>query len=287
MSKSLLEFASVLYGYPCSRQPAIQSLSLKVPNGKRCGIIGQNGCGKTTFFLLANGLYQPQSGTILWKGEPVQYDRRSLTQLRQQIGLVFQNPEHQLVASTVEEDISYGLCNIDLPESEIAQRVQQAIADFDLQELAQQPIHNLSLGQKKRVSIADVMVLRPRLLLLDEPTAYLDPRHTRELIGQLQQIHESGTTILLASHDLDFVYRWADWVFVMDRGQLILEGTPQDVFEQREILERLQLGVPLEIELIEQLKAIAVKNSGITELNITALTLKQLQQKMFQSRQFL
>jgi cobalt/nickel transport system ATP-binding protein len=276
MSEWILEFVNVNYSYPCNLQPAIQSLDLKVPAGKKCGLIGQNGCGKTTFFLLANGLYRPKDGTIYWQGNPIQYDRRSLTQLRQQIGLVFQNPEHQLVASIVEEDISYGLCNLGLPESEIARRTQQAIADFDLQELAHQPIHNLSLGQKKRVSIADVMVLQPQLLLLDEPTAYLDPRHTSELIGQLHQIHASGTTILLASHDLDFVYSWADWVLVMDRGQLILEGTPEAVFEHRDILEELQLGVPLAIALIEDIKAIAATNGDIISLN-----LEQLKQRIF------
>jgi cobalt/nickel transport system ATP-binding protein len=98
------------------------------------------------------------------------------------------------------------------------------------------------------------MLLKPSLLLLDEPTAYLDPRHTRQLVHQLEQIHQGGTTIVLASHDLDFVYPWADWIFVMDQGRLVLEGTPQDVFEHRERLEQLQLGIPLAIELIEQLK---------------------------------
>ncbi len=256
MPQPILEFDRTFYSYPCGSRVAIQGLNLKVPAGKRCGLIGQNGCGKTTFFLLANGLYQPQQGTVRWEGEPFRYDRKSLMQLRQQIGLVFQNPEHQLVASTVEEDISYGLYNLGLAEAEVARMVQEAIEQFDLTELANQPIHNLSLGQKKRVSIADIMVLKPKLLLLDEPTAYLDPRHTRKLIGLLQQIHASGTTILLASHDLDFIYRWADWIFVMDRGQLILEGTPETVFAGREVLEQLQLGVPLAIELMEQMRAI-------------------------------
>lgn len=256
MSEWILEFIDVSYSYPCSRQAAIQGLTLRVPTGKKCGLIGQNGCGKTTFFLLANGLYQTQHGVIRWQGQPIHYDRAFLTQLRQQIGLVFQNPEHQLVVSTVEEDISYGLCNLGLPEPEVAQRVQQAIAQFDLSELAHQPIHHLSLGQKKRVSLADVMVLQPQLLLLDEPTAYLDARHTQELIGQLQRIHAAGTTIVLASHDLDFLYRWADWIFVMDQGQLVLEGPPHSIFAQRQRLEQLQLGVPLAIELIDRIKAI-------------------------------
>lgn len=277
----ILEFSNVIYGYPCSRQSALQGLTLKVPRGKRCGLIGQNGCGKTTFFLLANGLYQPQSGSIYWQGKQIRYDRPSLMQLRQQIGLVFQNPEHQLVASTVEEDISYGLYNLELSNPEIADRVQQAIAHFDLTQLAHHPIHHLSLGQKKRVSIADVMVLQPKLLLLDEPTAYLDPRHSQELIEQLQRIHQAGTTILLASHDLDFVYQWADWIFVMDQGQLILEGTPETVFEQRAILDRLQLGVPIAIELLNQVQAIAEQNC-----DRKTVTWEQIRYQVLQARRY-
>lgn len=278
----ILEFDRTFYSYPCNSRSAIQDLSLKVPAGKRCGLIGQNGCGKTTLFLLANGLYQPQQGSLRWEGELFRYDRKSLMQLRQQIGLVFQNPEHQLVAATVEEDISYGLYNLGLTEPEIARRVQEAIAQFDLTELANQPIHNLSLGQKKRVSIADVMVLKPKLLLLDEPTAYLDPRHTRQLINLLQQIHATGTTILLASHDLDFIYRWADWIFVMDGGQLILEGTPETVFARREVLEQLQLGVPLAIELMEQLRAIVEQDERSKMPDF-----EELQQQILQSRRLL
>ncbi len=279
MSKCILEFYDTFYSYPCSSRSAIHGLNLKVPAGKRCGLIGQNGCGKTTFFLLANGLYQPQRGIICWEGEPFRYDRKYLMQLRQQIGLVFQNPEHQLVASTVEEDISYGLYNLGLAQRDIARMVQEAIEQFDLTELATQPIHNLSLGQKKRVSIADIMVLKPKLLLLDEPTAYLDPRHTGQLIGLLQEIHASGTTILLASHDLDFIYRWADWVFVMDGGQLVLEGTPESVFAQREVLEKLQLGVPLAIELMEQMRAM-VEKDDTSQMH----TFEQWQQQILQKR---
>jgi cobalt/nickel transport system ATP-binding protein len=264
MSDWMLEFENVSFCYPCSSRSALDQLTLKVPHQKRCALIGQNGCGKTTFFLMAAGLYQPQIGRVYWQGNPCRYDRPSLTQLRQHLGLVFQNPDHQVVASTVEEDISYGLHNLDLPAAEIHQRMQQAIADFDLTDLVHQPIHHLSLGQKKRLSIADIMVLNPKLLLLDEPTAYLDPRHTRDLLDQLQQIHAGGTTILLASHDLDFVYRWADWVFVMDQGHLVLEGPPDAVFAQREILEQLQLGLPLAIELLEQLQAIATATQEIS-----------------------
>ena len=250
MQEWLLEFEQVNYTYLGAQQSALNGLTLRIPAHKRCALIGQNGCGKTTLFLLANGLYKPNKGSVRWQGKSLNYDRNSLMKLRQKVGLIFQDPEQQLVASTVEEDISYGLCNLGLPEVEIQQRVEQALVEFGLAELAQRPVHHLSLGQKKRVSIADVMVLRPELLLLDEPTAYLDKLHTRNLMATLKKIHAAGTTILMATHDLDLVYRWADWIFVMDKGRLVLEGKPQDVFTQRDILEELQLGVPLIYEML-------------------------------------
>ena len=250
MQQFLLEFEQLYYTYPSANESALNGLNLRIPYHKKCALIGQNGCGKTTLFLLANGLYKPQKGSVNWQGKPLKYDRQSLMKLRQQVGLVFQDPEQQLVGSTVEEDISYGLCNLGLPTGEIKQRVEQALVEFELTQLAQRPVHHLSLGQKKRVSIADVMVLKPELLLLDEPTAYLDKLHTRKLMATLKKIHADGTTIVMATHDLDLVYRWADWIFVMDRGQLVIEGKPQDVFNQREILEDLQLGVPLIYEML-------------------------------------
>ncbi len=253
MSQWLLEFEDIYYTYPGTTQPAIASLTLRIPQGKRCAVIGQNGCGKTTLFLLANGLYKPQQGSIRYAEKRLKYNRKSLIDLRQQVGLVFQNPEQQLIASTVEEDISYGLCNLGLSEAVIAQRVQQVLKQFELTSFATKPVHQLSLGQKKRVSLAGVMVLQPTLLLLDEPTAYLDPLHTGQLMQTLDTIHGEGTTILMATHDLEWVYRWADWVFVLDRGKLILEGTPQNIFSQRDIMETLQLGVPLAFELLSLL----------------------------------
>ncbi|BDA73894.1 Cobalt transport protein ATP-binding subunit [Calothrix sp. PCC 7716] len=259
MQEFILEFEQVDYNYPNTKNKALNGLTLKIPTGKKCALIGQNGCGKTTFFLLSNGLCQPNSGQILWKQRPIDYNRKSLIQLRQKVGLIFQDPEQQLVASTVEEDISYGLCNLGLLETEIKARVEQALVEFGLTELAQRPVHHMSLGQKKRVSIADVMVLQPELLLLDEPTAYLDKLHTHNLMTTLKKIHSSGTTILMASHDLDLVYRWADWVFVMADGRLLLEGKPAEIFNQREIIEELRLEIPLIHEIVSTLELIDEK----------------------------
>ena len=137
-----------------------------------------------------------------------------------------------------------------LPEPEIKDRVEEALVEFGLTALAERPVHHLSLGQKKRVSIADVMVLRPELLVLDEPTAYLDIKHTRNLIATMKKIHQDGTTLVMATHDLDLVCQWADWVFVMDKGRLMVEGKPQDVFSQRQLLSELELGVPFIYEML-------------------------------------
>ena len=273
----MLKFERVYYTYPGSQHPAIVDLSIEIPQGKRCAIIGQNGCGKSTLFLLANGLYQPQQGQIFWHQSLVRFDRHSLIKLRQQVGLVFQNPEQQIVATTVEEDISYGLYNQGLSTPIIAERVQQALIDFNLTELAQTPIHHLSLGQKKRVSIADVMVLQPELLLLDEPTAYLDPRHTRLLIATLQQIHAAGTTVVMATHDLDLVYRWADWVLVIDRGRLVMAGTPVDIFSQKETLAALEIDIPIAVELLGEVQKF-IDAVGADENS----QLKYLQQRLVQ-----
>ncbi|MDB9314980.1 ABC transporter ATP-binding protein [Spirulina sp. CS-785/01] len=247
----LMEFDQVAYTYPCSPQPALQGISWQIPQGKRCAVIGQNGCGKTTLFRLANGLYRPQRGVVRFSGEPLRYNRQALSQLRRQVGLVFQNPEQQLVATTVEEDLSYGLCNLGLAAREIEPRVQQTLQDFELTPLADYPVNYLSLGQKKRVAIADVMILQPTLLFLDEPTAFLDPKQTRSLRQLLDRIQATGTTIMIATHDLNFVYDWADWVFVMNHGQLIMENTPEDVFCQRHTLEDLGLGTPILVDVLD------------------------------------
>lgn len=190
-----IEFEAIQYTYPCRLQPAIADLSLNIPVGKACALIGRNGCGKTTLFRLANGLYRPQRGLIRWHGKPLRYQPAVLRQLRRQVGLVFQDPEQQLVATTVEEDLSYGLCNHDVPVAEIALRVQQALHDFDLVELATTPVNTLSLGQKRRLAIADIAILQPQLLLLDEPLAYLDPPQQRNLCQILARLQAAGTTV--------------------------------------------------------------------------------------------
>lgn len=241
----LLEFKDIYYSYPMATAPTLKGLSFRLPKHKKTAIIGQNGCGKSTMFLIADGLCQPDRGTVRLDDTPLTFDQSSLNRWRQRVGLVFQDPEQQLVAPTVAADISYGLCNQGLPDSEVAIKVTKTLADFQLEHLAMSPLQHLSLGQKKRVSIAGVMALQPELLLLDEPTAYLDPIQTRNLLTELDAIANLGTTLLVATHDLDFVYQWADWVLVMEQGELIAAGETLTVFEQLQALPTFKLGMPM------------------------------------------
>ncbi|MFM7425306.1 MAG: energy-coupling factor ABC transporter ATP-binding protein [Elainella sp.] len=261
----LLEFNQVEFTYTGGQAPALRQLSFGLSAGRGYAIIGPNGCGKTTLFQLTNGLHRPQRGQIFWQDRPLRYGRAELNQLRQQVGLVFQDPEQQIIAPTVEQDLAYGLGNLQLPEPEIAARVGQALREFDLLALADWPVQYLSLGQKKRVSIADVMVLRPRLLLLDEPTAYLDPAQTRSLLRQLRQIQTSGTTLVIASHDLEFVNTWADWIFVMHQGRMVAEGQPQQIFSQRQLLDQIGLGIPPSLKLLAAVEEM-LRQAGQSDL---------------------
>jgi cobalt/nickel transport system ATP-binding protein len=244
MSEYLLEFRDIYYSYPMAETPTLKGLSFRLPKHQKTALIGQNGCGKSTMFLIADGLCQPDRGIVTLDNLPLTFDRSSLNRWRQRVGLVFQDPEQQLVAPTVATDISYGLCNQGLPDSAVAAKVTKILADFNLESLAMSPLQHLSLGQKKRVSIAGVMALQPDLLLLDEPTAYLDPIQTRNLLIELDSIAQRGTTLLIATHDLDFVYQWADWVLVMEEGRLIAEGETLKVFEQLQSMPSFKLGMP-------------------------------------------
>jgi cobalt/nickel transport system ATP-binding protein len=253
MSEYLLEFRDIYYSYPMAETPTLQGLSFRLPKRQKTALIGQNGCGKSTMFLIADGLCQPDRGIVTLDNLPLTFDRSALNRWRQRVGLVFQDPEQQLVAPTVAADISYGLCNQGLPDSEVAVKVTKILADFNLESLAMSPLQHLSLGQKKRVSIAGVMALQPELLLLDEPTAYLDPIQTRNLLIELESIAKRGTTLLIATHDLDFVYQWADWVLVMEEGRLIAEGETLKVFEQLQFMPSFELGMPTLWQIWSQL----------------------------------
>ncbi|MFD2170419.1 energy-coupling factor ABC transporter ATP-binding protein [Tumebacillus lipolyticus] len=253
--KPILEVQDLTYAYPGTSHLALQGMTLRIPAGKKTAICGQNGSGKSTFFLHAIGIHRPKSGALHWKGAPYSYQHKELAKLRQNIGLVFQDPEQQLILHTPYEDVSYGLRNAKLPEPEIRSRTESILEQMGLAHLAHTPLHHLSLGQKKRVSLAGVLALQPELLLLDEPTAFLDRRSEHQLVDELERIHQQGITLVMATHDLNLAYAWADWILVFDRGTCVMEGTPEEVFHEVEKIEALGLEMPMLLDIWQALPA--------------------------------
>ncbi|MGO4274558.1 energy-coupling factor ABC transporter ATP-binding protein [Paenibacillus sp. TAF58] len=250
---TILETLEVSFSYPASQNMALNKLKLRIPEGKKTAICGHNGSGKSTLFLQAIGIHSPSSGQVVWKNEALTYTRKELKQLRQDVGLVFQDPEQQLILNTPFEDVTYGLRNAAVPEPEITRRAEAILRTMGLEHLAHTPIHHLSLGQKKRVALAGVLVLEPKLLLLDEPTAYLDRISEQQLVEELDRIHSRGITLVMATHDMNLAYSWADWILVMDRGQCVMEGTPDEIFNDSKSIHNLGLDRPMLLDLWEAL----------------------------------
>ncbi|TXK84690.1 energy-coupling factor ABC transporter ATP-binding protein [Paenibacillus sp. N3.4] len=246
---SILETLEVTFSYPGTQANALNKMNIRIPAGKKTAICGHNGSGKSTLFLQAIGIHAPTSGQVMWNNQPLTYTRKELKQLRQDVGLVFQDPEQQLILNTPYEDISYGLRNAGLPEAEIKQQTEAILHTMNLTHLAQKPIHHLSLGQKKRVALAGVLVLQPKLLLLDEPTAYLDRISEQQLLAELNRIQANGMTLVMATHDMNLAYSWADWMLVLDQGKCVMEGTPDEIFSNSEAIKTLGLDLPMLLEL--------------------------------------
>ena len=214
----LLEFENVTFRYP-DGNVGLDGCSLTIGKGSRNALIGANGAGKTTLFQHANGLLRHQTGAIRYADQPLDYSRGGLRTLRSAVGLVFQNPDQQLFSASVQEDVSFGPLNLGLDMDTVRQRVQDALSAVRMAEYADRPVHNLSFGQKKRVCIAGVLAMEPELLILDEPMAGLDQRMRGELLAVLDGLHARGITLLLATHDIDFAYRWAQRVHLIDAGR--------------------------------------------------------------------
>ena len=218
MNATLLELREVSYRYP-DGSVGLTDCSLAIRRGSRNVLIGANGSGKTTLFQHANGLLRPKSGVVRYAGVEVDYSRAGLRGLRGKVGMVFQNPDHQLFSASVQEDVSFGPLNLGLDMATVRTRVAAALQAVGMAGHADKAVHNLSFGQKKRVCIAGVLVMQPELLILDEPMAGLDHAMQQELLTVLDDLHADGITLLLATHDIDFAYRWAERIHLMAAGR--------------------------------------------------------------------
>lgn len=253
----ILSAEGLRYAYP-GGVAALKGLDLDVPRGGRLVILGPNGAGKTTLLLHLNGTLRPSAGTLMVDNRPAAWDRRSLTQWRSMVGLVLQDPDDQLFAGTVYQDISFGPLNLGLSNEDVRQRVEDALAAMRIDDLADRPIHMLSGGQKKRVAIAGVLAMRPKVLVLDEPTAGLDSHGVSHLLAALGHLTDNGTTIVYSTHDVDLACAWSDSVAIFHDGVVIGHGEAREVLTDGDLLRRAHLRRPLVLDV-----GLAVRESGL------------------------
>ena len=235
----------------------LHGIDLEIEEGQFVALLGHNGCGKSTMAKLFNGMLLPTAGKVLVDGMDTSDESLQL-QVRRQVGLVQQNPDNQLVAGVVEEDVAFGPENLGVPPQEIRRRVDAALKAVDMYEYREHAPHKLSGGQKQRVAIAGVIAMETKCIVLDEPTAMLDPRGRKEVMDTIQYLNrEKGITIVLITHYMDEAVQ-AGRVVVMDEGEILMDGTPREVFSQVEVLKRHDLDVPQATELCYRLKAAGI-----------------------------
>ena len=248
----MIEVKELVYEYENQKQ-ALKRVSLTVREGEFLVILGHNGSGKSTLAKQLNGLLLPAGGQVLVDGLDTQNPEDFWT-IRQRVGMVFQNPDNQLIATSVEEDVAFGPENLGVEPPLIRRRVEEALASVEMGEYKERAVHLLSGGQKQRVAIAGVMAMRPKYLVLDEPTAMLDPRGRREVMAAVHKLNRNeGVTIIHITHIMEEAVE-ADRIIVMEGGQKVMEGTPKEIFRQVEELKRYRLDVPAMADLAYRLR---------------------------------
>ncbi|MGI6776945.1 MAG: energy-coupling factor ABC transporter ATP-binding protein [Acetivibrionales bacterium] len=262
MNEIIIEARELSFEYP-DGTPALRDVSLKIRKGSKVAVLGSNGSGKSTLFMNFNGVLKPTGGRLFFKGREVGYSRSSLINLRKSVGIVFQDPDSQLFSASVLQEVSFGPVNLRMPQDTVKERVDNALKELGIYNLRDRPVHFLSYGQKKMVTIADILVMEPELIIFDEPTACLDPKHTLNIIELFDRINQKGVTVIISTHDIDMAYSWADYIIVMKEGRIEMEGKPEDIFEDRRLLERAGLVKPVVLEIYRELR-----RKGIIEENL-------------------
>ena len=252
-----IQFQNVTFAYEVEGEtpkPVLKDFSLTVHEGEFLAVLGHNGCGKSTVAKLCNGIEFPQKGRVLVRGLDTA-NEDSILSIRQTVGMVFQNPDNQIVATIVEDDVAFGPENLGVEPQEIRRRVDDALRRVGMYDFRRFEPHKLSGGQKQRVAIAGVLAMHPACVVLDEPTAMLDPRGRKDVMETVKMLNrDHGITVVLITHYMDEAAQ-ADRVVVMDHGAILLDGTPREVFAQSETLQRAGLDVPQATQLAFQLRA--------------------------------
>jgi cobalt/nickel transport system ATP-binding protein len=250
---NVIETKDVSYNYP-DGTAALKNVNFQAPKGKIVALLGPNGAGKSTLFLHFNGILRPSSGTVMVENNTLTYDKKDLMQVRQKVGIVFQNPDDQLFAPTVQEDVAFGPLNMGLDPDEVEKRVVEALKRVGMDGFEKKPPHHLSGGQKKRVAIAGILAMSPEIMVLDEPTSGLDPKGASQILRILYDLNKEGMSIVISTHDVDLVPLYASKVYIISEGHIIKEGTAEKVFGDVETIRGVNLRLPRIAHLMEILQ---------------------------------
>jgi len=235
---------------------ALNDVSTEFVKGERTALLGINGSGKTTLLLHLNGIFKPTSGNIYFEDTPLDYSSKALLELRRRVGYVFQDPNDQLFAPTVKQDVAFGPLNLDLPVDEVEAAVNEALEVVGMGEFADKPPHFLSLGQKKRVALAGVLAMHPEVIVMDEPTSNLDPRAASELLHLLLRLNRNdGLTLIMATHNVDMVPLFANKLIILSESKILMEGSPKEIFSDTELIRKVNLRSPRITHLFEILRS--------------------------------
>jgi cobalt/nickel transport system ATP-binding protein len=262
LDSELVSFRDVGYSYPSGirlaerfpalRGQALEGVTFSVKSGSAIALLGGNGSGKSTLLQLCNGLLVPDSGSVWWQGSPMDMSRKGLSRLRSQVSLLFQDPDDQIFSSTLFEDVAFGPLNQGLDKLEVRERVDEALEIVGLSEYADLPPHVLSHGMRKRAALAGVLAMRPRLMLLDEPTAGLDPESEESLVQILSDLVANGTSILLSTHDLDLAKSWAHEAMILTKGRVAAFGPANRILSDMDLLSSCRLNRRFETSILEK-----------------------------------
>jgi len=259
----ILETRDVHFSYPGGTE-ALRGVSLGLSVGRKVALVGPNGAGKSTLMLMWNGVLRPTSGEVRFKEGALSYDSASLKRLRRNVGIVFQNPDDQLFAPTVYQDVAFGPVNLGLSRDEVDHQVSDALSYMGLEGFERRPPHQLSGGEKKRIAIAGILAMRPEVVILDEPTSNIDPASSEEIMEMLDEQNVQGKTIVISTHDVELAYRWADEVVLMDAGRVIRQGTPEILFSDEDQMRQARIKPPVLLDLYHEMVGRGLVEDGRT-----------------------
>lgn len=270
MKEKILEVKHLSFSYD-GKKKALADVSVSIYPGERIAVLGANGAGKSTFFLHLNGVRQGNEGTILLDGEAIE-SKKQRKKLQQNVGIVFQDADSQLIASTVKAEVAFGPMNMGISKEKVESNTMDAITQMKLLDYVDRPPHYLSGGEKKRVGIADILAMKPRIIVFDEPTAALDPASAQMLEDTLSVLEQEGKTILLSTHDVDFAYRFAQRVIVFHEGTILADDVPERIFQDEELLKKANLKKPLMLQVYELLQKRGIVSGNTVPQNIEQLS---------------